>query len=125
MTAHLPSTQPQFPQQQPGYPGSQQQPYPGAYSQPVYAKPTPVKTTVAETNTYALVAILLAFIMPLAGLIFGHMALGQIKRTGDTGRGLALTAVIYGYCILVVWALLIIFYIGMFALMFGTMASSF
>ena len=41
------------------------------------------------------------FIIPLigsvAGVITGHMSLGQIKRTGEQGRGLALAGTITGY----------------------------
>lgn len=127
-----PSVYPGTPQQ-PAFPGSthqsapqsaQQPAYPNSYAQPGYTKPVPTNTTVADTNTYALVSILLAFLMPLAGIIFGHLALGQIKRTGDSGRGLALTALIYGYCVLTLWALFFILYIGFFALMFSAIASN-
>lgn len=105
--------QPTQPQQQ--Y-GGRQAPVAPAYQGQVagYApvKPLPTNTTVKDTNTYALVSVILTFIVPLAGIIIGHMALAQIKRTGDAGRGLALTAVIYGYACFVSVALFLIFYIG-------------
>jgi hypothetical protein len=31
------------------------------------------------------------------GILFGHMALSQIRRTGEQGRGLALAGLICGY----------------------------
>ncbi|MDP9025997.1 MAG: DUF4190 domain-containing protein [Actinomycetota bacterium] len=49
------------------------------------------------TNTLAIVALILAFFVPLGGVICGHMALGQIKRTGQGGHGLALAGTVLGY----------------------------
>ena len=37
----------------------------------------------------------------LAALLRGHIALRQIRRTGERGRGLALTGLILGYIVLV------------------------
>ena len=41
------------------------------------------------------------FIIPLlgslAGIITGHISLGQVKKTGEQGRGLALAGTIIGY----------------------------
>ena len=39
----------------------------------------------------------LPFVGSLAGAIMGHLSLGQIKRTGEGGRGMALTGVILGW----------------------------
>lgn len=33
----------------------------------------------------------------ILGVIFGHIALGQIKRTGADGRGLAVAGLVIGY----------------------------
>src|SRR5690606_24683667 len=82
-------------------------------------------TTLATTNTYALISIILAFISPLAAIVFGHMALSQIKRNGDAGRGIALTGTIIGYAYFAVLALLIVMYIGFIFLMIGTMGAAF
>lgn len=49
------------------------------------------------TNTLATIALVFAFLFPLIGVICGHIALGQIKRTGEGGRGLAIAALIIGY----------------------------
>jgi hypothetical protein len=43
-----------------------------------------------------------AFVMSLVGFSFvaailGHVAMGQIKRTGDGGKGLAIAAVVIGW----------------------------
>lgn len=45
-------------------------------------------------NTLAVLAIIFAFIFPLAGLVLGIIALNQIKKTGEKGRGLAIAAII-------------------------------
>ena len=50
-----------------------------------------------RTNTLAIVALVLGLTVPIGGIIAGHMALGQIKRTGEGGHGLALAGAILGY----------------------------
>jgi hypothetical protein len=45
----------------------------------------------------SLVAVFIGFIGFLGAVICGHIALSQIKRTGEGGRGLALAGVIVGY----------------------------
>ncbi|HXR44195.1 MAG TPA: DUF4190 domain-containing protein [Pseudolysinimonas sp.] len=57
-----------------------------------------------KTNTLAIVALILGIVVPLGGIIVGPIALGQIKRTGESGRGLAIAGIIIG-------AVVILFYI--------------
>lgn len=81
-------------QAQPGYPapqGYQQQP--GYPAQPGYQPSQPQ----APFNTLAIVAFVGSFFVSLVGIICGHIALGQIKRDGSRGRGLALAGTIIGY----------------------------
>lgn len=49
------------------------------------------------TNVLAIVALAGSFFVGLVGIICGHIALGQIRRTGEKGRGLALAGMIIGY----------------------------
>lgn len=49
------------------------------------------------TNTLAIVSFVLAFFVSIAAVITGHLALSQIRRTGEKGRGFALAGVILGY----------------------------
>lgn len=49
------------------------------------------------TNVLAIVGFAGAFFNSLVGIVCGHIALAQIRRTGEQGRGLALAAVIIGY----------------------------
>jgi ABC-type spermidine/putrescine transport system permease subunit II len=48
-------------------------------------------------NTLSIVAFILAFVVSLGAVICGHIALSQIKRTGERGRGLAIWALVLGY----------------------------
>jgi hypothetical protein len=50
-----------------------------------------------RTNAVAMVAVVLVFFNPLAGLILAHIALIQIKRTGENGRTSALVAAVVGW----------------------------
>ena len=52
--------------------------------------------------------------MPLGGIIAGHIALGQIKRTGEGGHGLALAGTIIGYVLTGLGLLVALFYIIFF-----------
>ncbi len=50
-----------------------------------------------KTNTLAIVALILGVVAPLAGIVTGHIALSQIKKSGEVGWGLALAGTILGY----------------------------
>lgn len=50
-----------------------------------------------RTNPFAVASFVLAFFMTLLSIIFGHIALNQIKRTGEQGRGLALAGLWISY----------------------------
>ncbi|MGK0721258.1 DUF4190 domain-containing protein [Leucobacter sp. W1478] len=92
--------------------------------QPEALRPAP-PTTLAHMNAYALIAIVLAFIQPIAGIVFGHMGMSQIKRNGDTGRGVALTALIIGYVMIAGAIIAVISYFAFIAIMLATMGAAF
>ncbi|GIF12788.1 DUF4190 domain-containing protein [Actinoplanes teichomyceticus] len=73
----------QYPgQQYPGYPG---QPYPGHPAPyPMYGPPDS-----GRTNGFAIASLIFGILGGLLGIVFGLIALGQIRRRGDRGRGLA------------------------------------
>ena len=50
-----------------------------------------------RTNPLAIASFVLAFFVTLLSIIFGHVALNQIKRTGEGGRGLALAGLWISY----------------------------
>lgn len=62
------------------------------------------------TNTIAILSLVFAFFFPLLGVIFGHIARSQIRRTGEQGDGLALAGLIIGYISLAA-TLVSIFYV--------------
>lgn len=49
------------------------------------------------TNAMAIIALIVAFVVPVLAIIFGHIARSQIRRTGEDGAGLALAGLIIGY----------------------------
>jgi peptidyl-prolyl cis-trans isomerase B (cyclophilin B) len=48
----------------------------------------------ARYNVLAIVGFILAFVFNIAGLVVSLIALSQVKKTGERGRGLALAGVI-------------------------------
>jgi hypothetical protein len=87
---------------QPVPPYQQTAPYgqPGQYGQPsAYGQPTaPYGYPPAPpTNVFAIVSLVSAFFIAVVAIITGHIALSQIKKTGEQGRGLALAGLIIGY----------------------------
>jgi len=132
--------------QQPGQPGDAQHPYPGAYSpgsatpsdqypQPPYPDSPYAQSPYAQasggqqypaaapTNVLAIVALVSAFFIPIAGVVCGHIALGQIKRTGENGRGLALAGLIIGYVFTALIVLLIVLVLIVPFVILGTVGS--
>ena len=73
------------------YPPPPQGAYPGYYG---YPQPQP-------TNTLAIVSLVCAFLFSPLGIIFGHISLSQIKKTGEEGRGLAIAGLVISYMIAV------------------------
>lgn len=109
--------------QQPG-----QQPYASPYGAPAPQQPYGYAPTAypaqQQTNTMAIVALVGAFFIPLVGIICGHIAMGQIKKTGEQGRGLALAGLIIGYVYTALIVLGIIAYILFFVILFATIPVS-
>jgi peptidyl-prolyl cis-trans isomerase B (cyclophilin B) len=50
----------------------------------------------------AIAALVFGFLLPPIGIVMGHIALSQIRRTGESGRGIAIAALVVGYTILLV-----------------------
>lgn len=48
-------------------------------------------------NTLAALSLALTFLTVIGGIVTGHVALGQIRRSGERGRGLAIAALVIGY----------------------------
>ena len=98
---------------------------PPAYVPPAYAPPSGAVSAPPAfgppTNSLAIVAIILGFLVPLGGIICGHISLSQIKRTGEGGRGLALTGLIVGYAFT---AFAILYFVVIFGIVIAAGAGS-
>ena len=63
-------------------------------------------------NTLAIISLVASFIgIHLAGIITGHIALSQIKKTGEQGRVLAIIGLVLGYVGIVAVVILVIVWI--------------
>jgi hypothetical protein len=103
--------QPQYGQPQYGQPQYGQPPqYPPQYPPP-YGQPPPYGYGYAQqpvgTNGMAIASLILAFLCSLAGLITGIIALNQIGKSGQNGRGLAIAGIIVS-CVSIVIAVAIL-----------------
>jgi peptidyl-prolyl cis-trans isomerase B (cyclophilin B) len=77
-------------------------PYGAGYpAYPGYPVPQP-------TNTLAIASLVCAFVFAPLGIVFGHISLSQIKKTGEEGRGLALAGLIISYLITALTILLVV-----------------
>jgi len=72
----------------------------------------------APTNTLAILALVFGFMFPIAGIICGHIARGQIKRTGESGDGFALAGLILGYVLTGLTVLFVVGYLVFFIVIF-------
>lgn len=63
-------------------------------------------------NGMAIGAFIAVFFVSIVGLVLGYVALGQIKQTGEGGRGLALAAVILGWISVILTVLLVVGFIA-------------
>lgn len=120
---------------------------PPAYGAPGYGAGYPVQTTpgappvmpygyggypARRTNGLAVASMILSivgflwilpFVGSLAGAIMGHVSLGQIKRTGEAGRGMALAGVIIGWAGVAITVLGVLFFVFVFAVSAGSSSS--
>lgn len=68
----------------------------------------PAPGAAERTNAFAIVALCTAFVASVLGIVFGHVALSQIARTGEGGRGLAIAGLVIGYAGVAVAVILVI-----------------
>ena len=125
---------------QPGYaPGPSQPAYPPpgygpppAYGPPAYGPPPPGYPgypVQPPLNTYAILGLILAiFVLPPLGIYFGTKAQQQIAVTGERGVELAKAAVVVGWVLSILFAVLFLiwcaFAVSIFSGLFGAAALS-
>jgi hypothetical protein len=61
-----------------------------------------------DYNTFAVLSPIFAVVVPPAGVVLGHLALPQIRRTGGRGRAAAIAGLVIGYlmCAVLIAALI-------------------
>ncbi|MCQ9352597.1 DUF4190 domain-containing protein [Corynebacterium sp. 153RC1] len=59
-------------------------------------------------NILSIVALVVAFFIPPAAIVTGHIALSKIKKSGEKGRGMALAGTILGYVFTILTVLMIV-----------------
>ncbi|MGY4708528.1 peptidylprolyl isomerase [Mycolicibacterium sp. CBM1] len=71
-------------------------PYGPPYGPGPYPYPQP-----PQTNGMAIASLICAFLFAPLGIVFGHISLSQIKKTGEEGRGLAIAGLVISYLVTV------------------------
>ena len=72
-----------------------------------YGAPTQSGTNGLAIASMVLGILWIYWIGSILAVIFGHISLGQIKRTGQTGRGMAIAGLVLGYLGLLMIALVV------------------
>jgi len=80
----------------PGFPG-----YPG-YPPPAQPGTNPLAVTALVCSVLGL-APFCGFLFSIAGIVAGAVGIGQIKRTGQSGNGLAVAGIVIGVITLLIW----------------------
>ncbi|QYH35388.1 DUF4190 domain-containing protein [Salinibacterium sp. M195] len=72
-------------------------------SEPTPYAATPAGAPVAKWNVLSIVSIATSVLgFGLVGVITGHIAMSQIKKTGEQGKVLAIIGLIWGYLAIVI-----------------------
>jgi len=67
-------------------------------SEPTPYASTPMGAPVAKWNVLSIVSLVTSILwLSLVGIITGHIALSQIKKTGEQGNVLAIIGLVLGY----------------------------
>jgi hypothetical protein len=73
-----------------------------------------------KLNTFALIGFIASFFIGVVGIVFGHLALSQLKRSGEKGHGFALAGLIIGYVGVGLGIIVIAIWISFTAAVVGT-----
>ncbi|WIM89887.1 DUF4190 domain-containing protein [Candidatus Mycobacterium wuenschmannii] len=103
-----------YPEYYPGPPPGQPPPYGYPPTPPMYSNPyNPYQPYPPQTNGMAIASLItsilgvvfgiplaifcyIGWVIPVVGAVLGGVALNQIKRTGQQGRGLAIAGIVIG-----------------------------
>ena len=92
--------------------------YAGYYGYPGYPQPQP-------TNALAVASLVCAFLFAPLGIVFGHVSLSQIKRTGQEGRGMAVAGLVISYLVTGLTIAAMVFSLVFFGAFFFLIANGF
>jgi hypothetical protein len=91
-------------------------------AQPPYGPPMYI--AVNPTNTLAILALVFAFLFPIAAIVMGHIAKKQIAQTGEQGEGMATAGLVLGYIFTGIGALVCAGYVALWIGLFASAANS-
>jgi hypothetical protein len=121
-----PATPPSAPPASPTYPSYQTPPPPppqyGAapgYGQTPYVPPRPTNAMALASMIVSLAGIVTAIGFPI-GAVLGHVALKQVRESGEQGESYAKTGIIVGWIGTGLMALCVLGYIALFATIITT-----
>lgn len=83
-------------------------------SDPISPQPPPPREP--GYNTMSIVAFILSFFLSIVGIVLGFVALSQIKRTGEHGRGLAIAGIVIGFAEVVLGILFFVIFVAVFGI---------
>jgi hypothetical protein len=90
---------------QPGQPGTT--PY-GQPSAPGWGQPRKTNGLAIAALVCGIGQLLLGILAGIPGIILGFVALSQIRRTGDNGRGMAIAGIVLGFIGIALFVILIV-----------------
>jgi hypothetical protein len=70
----------------------------------------------SDYNILSIIGFIFAFVFPPAGFVLGIIALSQIKRTNEKGRGLAIAAIVLGALFLLFLIMMVVIGIAWIAI---------
>jgi len=79
-----------------------------------------VSPPVPHTNTLAILALVFGILGGVLGIVFGHIARGQIRRTGEGGWGMATAGLVLGYISTALAVVFWILYVAFFANLYSS-----
>lgn len=91
------------------YPEAAWPPLPAQYPYPPYPYPP------RRTNGLAIASLVCAFLFAPLAILFGHLSLSQIKRSGEDGRGMAVAGLVIGYVLTVATVLMLVAAVVLFS----------
>ncbi|GIH94979.1 DUF4190 domain-containing protein [Planobispora siamensis] len=102
-----------------GYGGGGYDPY--GYGAP---QPRPNNGMAVAALVMGIAGLFVCGITSLVGIVLGHVSLGQIKRTGEEGRGMAIAGLVLSYFGVACWVIVLLVWLGLLGILFGGAAVS-